>query len=427
MEATAPMTRTAHDFLPARISSVEQTGLHIVTLSDLALKIIYFSGVCTGNDIARSMRLPYTKVVERILGLLKQRHYVEVVGSSSIVSQNYQYNLTERGDRKVEELLKRSTYHGPCPVPLDQYVESVERQSLSNVTITLDQLLEAYKSLTIEKQILYQLGPAINSGTSIFLFGPPGNGKTTIAELAWRCMIDQVYIPHAIYAEGNYIQVFDELVHKPATGGEAASMDERWMRTQRPFVVGGGEITMSSLDLVWSEEARVYEAPLQMKANCGLLLIDDFGRQRITPAELLNRWTIPLVRKVDYLHLATGGTIRVPFHELIIFATNLEPQDLVDEAFLRRIRYKIMIPSPSLDQLREMFRRVAAEKKIAYRDDGFEYLVSAYYHTQGIEPRACHSRDLLEQIADLARFYRITPEMSPPLLELACQGYFVKT
>src|SRR5262249_34248238 len=226
----------------------------------------------------------------------------------------------------------------------------------------------------MDEQILYVLGPAVNSGTSIFLFGPPGNGKTTIAEITSTILGGSVYIPHAVYAEGQFIQLFDEVVHKEVPGADYSGVDERWVQSHRPFVVAGGELTKAALDLVWSEDVKVYQAPLQMKANCGLLLIDDFGRQQITPTELLNRWIIPLARKVDYLHLATGGTLRIPFQQLVIFSTNLEPRDLVDDAFLRRIRYKILVPAPTLKQIRDIFRRVAGEMGIPYDDKGVNLL-----------------------------------------------------
>jgi predicted ATPase with chaperone activity len=426
MVATAPPPGSTQRFFPPRVTSIEDTGFDITFLADLAVKIVYYAGVSTGGAIANAMRLPFFNVVDKVLDGLKNQRFIEVRGSTSPIGSMYQYNLTDRGEEKVQELLKRSAYHGPCPVSMEDYVYACSRQSLRNVTITREQILEAFSSMVMSKQMLDQLGPAINSGTSIFLFGPPGNGKTTIAEVASTCLGGDIYIPHAVLAEGQYIHVFDELVHKAVPDADYEGVDERWVLSKRPVVVAGGELSMAALDLTWSDEGKVYQAPLQMKANCGLFLIDDFGRQQITPTELLNRWIIPLEKRVDYLNLVTGGKVKTPFDQLIIFSTNLEPRDLVDDAFLRRIRYKIMVNPPTPDEYREIFRRVAKAKNIVYSDKAIDYMFVEYYQKQGLQLRNCHARDLLDQLTDFARYLRVPAEMSKQLIDLACQSYFVK-
>jgi predicted ATPase with chaperone activity len=291
--------------------------------------------------------------------------------------------------------------------------------------------------LVIEQEMLDMLGPAVNSGRSIFLFGDPGNGKTAMAESVGRMVLGaEMYLPYAVEIAGMVIKVFDEVNHKLAPEADnpmstnqlsvRPRLDRRWIKIQRPVITVGGELTLETLDLVWDDVSKYYEAPFQMKANGGMFLIDDFGRQLVRPRDLLNRWVVPLEKRYDYLTLHTGQKIEVPFELLIVFSTNLEPSDLVDEAFLRRIRHKIEVGDPSFDSFREIFRRECTFRNIAFDEEGLAYLLREYYIKPEKPLRACHPRDLLDEILDIARYRNITPALSQDLIDRACRAYFVE-
>jgi hypothetical protein len=414
--------------LPPRPRSIEETGLALSYVSDMVLRALYLVGEMTGVMLVEMLHLPYENVLDQAIAYLRREQLCEIKGAGGIGEKAYRYQPTMKGIERAKEIGERSQYLGPAPVPLTAYVEMMKKQTTQGLLITEDAIKQAFAHLVISEALLHQLGPAINSGRSIFLFGHAGNGKTSIAEAAAALMSDAILIPHAVVIDGQVIRVFDPIHHDRIAipSNLEYSYDRRWVLSKRPVVVTGGELNMASLDLVYDEYSKYYEAPLQMKANGGLFLIDDFGRQQMRPRDLLNRWIVPLEKRHDYLTLHTGKKIEVPFDQLIIFSTNIEPKQLVDEAFLRRIRYKVEVNNPSPQEYREILRRVCMGKGVPYSDDGLRYLLENEYPRRNIEMRACHPRDLIDQLIDIARFTRTQPSMSRELLGAACKSYFVE-
>jgi predicted ATPase with chaperone activity len=422
-------------FEPPMPKSVAETGLTLGFLADLAVKIMYFEGYISGYEIAEKMKLPYAGVVDEVLEFLKREQFCEVKGAGGLGESGYQYVISVKGGEKAREVLDRGQYVGPAPVPIEAYTNAFIRQPLQNVAIHQRVMRHALSHLVINERINNQLGPAVNSGRSIFIYGPPGNGKTAIAEAIGTMIFkDNIYVPYAVEVDGQIIKVFDSINHRPAgkSGGGASSprsgnkVDKRWVKIHRPFIVAGGELTLESLDLVYDSLSKYYEAPFQMRANGGMFLIDDFGRQQVRPRDLLNRWIVPLEKRVDFLTLHTGRKIEIPFDVLIVFATNLAPTDLVDEAFLRRIRHKIEIRDPSFEEYREIFKRVCAQKGVPYDEKALAYLLQEHYLKPKIPLRACHPRDLVDQLIDIARYQNRPPTLSKDLIDQACEAYFVE-
>ena len=413
-------------FCPSEPKTVAETGLSEQYIEGMLFRHMATVGGNTGRRLAALVCLPL-RLVAPILESMRNRRFVAHAGTAQL--NDYNYALTEAGHDQARAHLRQSAYVGPAPVPLSEYIVSVEAQSIADEAPSRQTLLEACRSISVEAKLFDLLGPALNSCAGMFLYGAPGNGKSTLARCVTSCFGQSIWVPHAIIENGEIIKFYDSQFHKALPQDDdkliqANSVDRRWIRVERPTVVVGGELTLENLELRYNRDRNVNEAPLQLKSNCGCLLIDDFGRQRIAPAELLNRWIVPLESRHDFLTLPSGRKIQVPFQQLIIFSTNLEPEDLVDEAFLRRIPYKIHMTDPCDEEFHHLFRLYCQKFGCEYRKDVVNYLLEKHYRQCGRAKRRCHARDLLTQVRNYCRYHGHPLELRPEYLDAAVQTYF---
>jgi energy-coupling factor transporter ATP-binding protein EcfA2 len=406
--------------------SLEETGLTPNFVSDLVMKHLLGLGEFTSRDVAERVKLPLS-IIEEALADLRHDHFIDAKGASGPANMSVRYAITDPGKRHALELLLVSRYVGPAPVTLDAYCRMAEVQTVKNIMVGVEDVKQAFSHLIVSDRMLSRLGPAISSGRAIFLYGPPGNGKTTIAETIAKVLPDNIYVPYAILVGDDIITMYDPVSHQRVDESQLkVSIDQRWVPIRRPVVMTGGELTLEMLDLEFNPIAKYYEAPLQMKANNGLFIVDDFGRQRVDPQHLLNRWIVPLERRTDFLSLQNGMKFEIPFDQLIVFSTNIEPKRLVDEAFLRRIRYKILIDHPTESEYGEIFRKICSANSIEFKQDVFDYLLDNFYRRLDVKLNACHPRDLVDHIIDEAHYHAHAPELTRENITFAWENYFVQ-
>ncbi len=425
---------------PAAPDSLKETGLTLGFLNEMILRTLYTYGSMLGLDLARALCLPF-KVTEESLRFLKDDKCLEVAGGDLIGRISYRFNLTDLGRRRAQDAMKLCAYVGPAPVPLEDYVEQSYRQAVTGMACTPEGLRGSFTHLVVPEELLNAIGPAIISGRSVFIYGPPGNGKTSVARAVGDFMNNsggEIHIPYAFLSDNSIVTVFDQALHQRAEEPDTDRMedneatirrllntgtvDPRWVRINRPVVVTGGELNLSMLDLRYNAEANFYQAPLHVKANGGIFLIDDFGRQLCSPKELLNRWILPLEARHDFLTLASGKKFEVPFEQLTIFSTNLDPKELVDDAFLRRIRHKVSILAPTRDVYMRIFNSVVRKLGMNPCPEAVDYLYERYYGNTR-SPRASDCRDLLETVQSICRFRKMPVQLTRELMVEASASF----
>ncbi len=419
---------------PAAPAKLEDTGVSLDLVLQLALKTLHFAGELTGNELASRLGVRFA-VVEPAIDLLKAQHHCEIVGGSMLGASSYRYRITDAGRMRAALFLEHSHYVGTVPVPLAQYQRyMLEFEQAAPRVATQERVRQAFSRLVISDKVLDQLGLAINAHHSMFVYGPPGNGKTVISQAIRNLLDGDIAIPQALEVEGEIIRFYDPVVHEALPDEAGAQdngfhvgpdMDRRWIRCRRPLVMVGGELTLDSLELVHNPVSGFYRAPVQAIANGGVLVIDDFGRQQCAPRQLLNRWIVPLESRVDFLTLKSGQKFEMPFVVLMVFATNIRPAELVDEAFLRRIHYKVFAESPTVADFSKIFENYCREQDVPFEQQVVDELLQGYFRPRQIPLRGCHPRDLIEQALSLAEYLGQPKHLTSALLRAACDSYFV--
>jgi predicted ATPase with chaperone activity len=412
--------------------SLADSGLGLDLVYQLLVKHLHSAGELTGLEMANRLGAGFL-VLEPAVELMKTQRLCEIVGGTSLGAPSYRYRITQLGREHAATFLAHNMYTGVAPVPIEQYADYMRRHRLAaSRPASRHQVREAFSHLVLSDRVLDQLGPAINAGHSLFVYGPPGNGKTVIAQAIRNVLPGDIWIPHALEVDGSVIQVHDPVNHEPLPETEVDTRldmtpryDRRWVRCHRPMVMVGGELTLEHLELTRNPTAGFYRAPIQLVANGGVLVVDDFGRQQCSPQALLNRWITPLESRVDFLTLQSGQKVEVPFQVLPVFATNIKPVELVDEAFLRRIHYKVAAENPTQADFHEIFRRCCAARTIPYPKPVVDDLLGRIYPQRNVTMRGCQPRDLIDQALALALYRGEPPRLTTELLEAACATYFV--
>lgn len=423
--------------------SVDELGIPKSMLVDLIFRVLFREGDVSLTRFGEVLHL-HTQLLDSVLAHLQREHLLEITKAGGLGRLSFTYALTDAGMKRARDALEKSHYIGPAPVDLKSYTDGIHLQTNDRIPVTPDQVKNALQPLVLPENFHRRIGPAVSSGSSLFLYGPPGNGKTTVAQLLGEMLgnAESIYLPYALAVGGQIIQINDPLVHIPwvdktpsTNGGQPSSsinpgvtnnkLDRRWGLFQRPAVMVGGELTMDALDLRFEPVAKFYEAPLQLKANGGMFLIDDFGRQQIGPDKLLNRWIVPLESEIDFLRLQSGQTVEVPFRQLIVFCTNLDPSDLVDGAFLRRIHMKVEVGGPDEKKFFQIFVDACRSYKMPFDREGFMYLLKAWYRETDRVMQSVHPRDIVKTIVAICEYEGIRPQLTPELIDEACQSYFV--
>ena len=416
-----------NNFLPKEPTSFAEAGISSALVEEIVIKFLLARGEASMREVSEQICLPF-RLVEEIVLRLKAEQVLGYVDQAAM--NDYICRLTEMGRDRGQRYSSMCSYFGSAPVAFNDYVDSVNAQTINNQNPTQEDLERAFSDLLIDPQLMVKLGPAVNSGKGMFLFGYPGNGKTSIAERITAAFGPYVWIPRSITMDRDIVRLFDPMNHEeaPLEPGESllanTSFDKRWVRIKRPTIVVGGELTMEHLEIQYNAQTGISEAPVQMKSNTGLLLIDDFGRQRMSVDELLNRWIVPLEKRYDFLNTSNGKKVLVPFDQLVVFSTNLEPKDLVDDAFLRRIPYKIEVANPSIENFVKLFEIMCRIYKFEWRPDMIKYLIEKHYLPTDRPFRNCHPRDLLLQVVNYSKYLKIDRELTCESLDFACENYF---